>query len=98
MINDLVLAWADDRGILDQGTVEGQINKLQEELNELIDAYSKGDQDELADAIGDMQVVLIIIAEMKGLCAHECLSDAYDVINRRKGKMIDGVFVKEEAV
>ena len=28
--------------------------------------------------------------------AEKCLDEAYEVIKDRKGKMIDGVFVKEE--
>jgi NTP pyrophosphatase (non-canonical NTP hydrolase) len=98
MINDLVLEWAADRGILEVGTVDGQMNKLQEEFDELKDALQRKHQLDVADAIGDMQVVLIILAEMKGLCAYECLKGAYEIINQRKGTMANGVFVKEEDV
>lgn len=31
-----------------------------------------------------------------GTTAESCLEEAYEVIKDRKGKMIDGVFVKEE--
>jgi len=97
MLHDLVIGWADDRGILDHGTVEGQMEKLQEEFDELKDAIAKNDMAEIEDAIGDMQVVLIILAQLKGLDALEALRTAYGVIATRKGKMVDGVFVKEEA-
>jgi len=39
--------------------------------------------------------VLIILAEMKGLDANECLRDVYGILYNRKGKMQNGVFVKE---
>jgi NTP pyrophosphatase (non-canonical NTP hydrolase) len=94
-LEDLVVAWAEDRGILDQGTIEGQLCKLQEEVNELKEAYDKDDRTEYADAIGDCAVVLIILAEMYGLDYRDCLSSAYGVIAKRKGRMIDGVFVKD---
>jgi len=91
-----VLAWAKQKGILDTGTVAGQLGKLHEEFKELEDAVSFEDMPEIADAIGDMQVVLIILAEMYGLSAQECLEGAYEVIARRKGEMVNGVFVKDE--
>ena len=49
----------------------------------------------MADDIGDMMVVLINIAERNGLSISECLAQAWDDIKDRKGKMVDGVFVKE---
>lgn len=51
--------------------------------------------DEL-DAIGDIQVTLIIYCLQRGIDYKKCLADAYSVIENRKGKMIDGTFVKEE--
>ena len=96
-MEELVLSWARDRGILEHGTVEGQVEKLREEFQELIDALAKHDMHETADAIGDMQVVLTILAELLGMSAYQCYLDAYGVICTRKGKMVDGVFVKEVA-
>jgi len=98
MMEDLVVKWADDRGILSQGTIEGQLKKLQEEMDELKEAYEKDDRTEYADAIGDCAVVLIILAEMYGLDYKDCLGAAYGEIVTRKGRMIDGVFVKEAEV
>jgi NTP pyrophosphatase (non-canonical NTP hydrolase) len=94
-LEDLVLGWAEDRGILEQGTIEGQLKKLQEELDELKHAYETDDRTEYADAIGDCAVVLIILADMYGLNYKDCLASAYSVIAQRKGRMIDGVFVKD---
>lgn len=96
-LEDLVAGWADDRGILEQGTIEGQLKKLQEEVDELKEAYDKDDRTEYADAIGDCAVVLIILAEMYGLDYRDCLRTAYGVIATRKGRMIDGQFVKDAA-
>jgi len=47
------------------------------------------------DDIGDIIVVLINIAERNGLTLWECMYHAYNDIKYRKGKMVDGVFVKE---
>jgi len=40
-------------------------------------------------------VVLINIMERNGLTMQQCLEQAYDDIKDRKGRMVDGVFVKE---
>jgi hypothetical protein len=44
-----------------------------------------------------MLVTIIILSEMLGLEPETCLSVAYDEIKGRKGKMIDGMFVKDKA-
>jgi len=38
----------------------------------------------------------MIIALFEGLSFEDCVQHSYDQIKDRKGKMIDGVFVKEE--
>lgn len=96
MLKDLILEWARERGILDVGTVYGQLDKLYEEVDELSVAIKNHDRAEIRDAIGDIQVVLIILAHLLEEDSMKCLAGAYDVIKQRKGKMVDGVFVKED--
>jgi len=95
-MEDLIINWAEERGILDQGTIEGQLDKLQEEVDELKEAFTDDNRTEYADAIGDCSVVLIILAELYGLKYRDCLSSAYCEIAQRKGRMVDGIFIKEE--
>lgn len=52
--------------------------------------------DELMDGVGDTLVVLAIICAGQGLDLRECLKYAYYQIKDRKGRMINGKFVKEE--
>jgi len=40
-------------------------------------------------------VTILIQAEMQGMGLEECLESAYNVIAKRKGKMVNGQFVKE---
>ena len=42
-----------------------------------------------------MMVVLLNIAERNKLSIKDCLAKAWDDIKDRKGRMIDGIFVKE---
>jgi NTP pyrophosphatase (non-canonical NTP hydrolase) len=96
-----VIEWAKDRNILENSNAIKQISKTQEELDETLDALKRLEQGkeailEVADGIGDMLVTIILLAKIVGLDSVDCLADAYDEIKNRKGKMIDGLFVKEE--
>ena len=88
--------WAQDRGLYDEGNAHTQYVKLQEEAGELAKALLKNDKPEIIDAIGDMVVVLTNLSHMQGVTIEECIDSAYKVISKRKGKMINGTFVKDE--
>ncbi len=93
---DLIREWAKNRGIYDGGDVKTQTLKLYEEAGELAKAILNNDQDEFIDAIGDCVVVLTNLAHLGGVKIEECISAAYKEIALRKGKMINGTFVKDE--
>lgn len=159
-INELIKKieqWAIDRGLDENGTVEGQLIKTAEEVAELIIGISKDDIDVIKDSIGDVFVTLVIgnmlnkkydinicidkakesrmwpkrkvdlihfiIQQIKSLLVYErymdfeissiieclmdicdwyeldftdCVESAYNEIAGRKGRVIDGSFVKEE--
>ncbi|RSJ32873.1 hypothetical protein D8821_10480 [Streptococcus gordonii] len=150
-----VQQWSIDRG-LDKADSKKQLLKLYEEFGELASGIAKGNKEVVKDSIGDVVVVLIILAQQQGLekisdfniiCNHlqpsdlmpqvsetiglislrvrrtkdeieepivrlisylrtiaksenlnfeDCLSQAWNEIKDRKGKLIDGVWVKEE--
>ena len=46
--------------------------------------------------MGDVFVTLIILCEQIGIDPEECLELAYRKISKRKGKTINGQFIKEE--
>ena len=73
-----------------------QALKTQEEVTELLNAIVDNDRTEVKDAIGDIVVTVIIQAHMHGFSLQDCLQSAYDVISKRKGKMVNGQFVKDE--
>jgi NTP pyrophosphatase (non-canonical NTP hydrolase) len=91
----LVITWAHQKGILDNGTPYAQSLKTLEEATELQKAVITKDREETIDALGDILVTIIIQAEMQGLELLECLESAYNVISQRTGKMVDGQFVKD---
>ena len=85
--------WHQDRNLIKGSSDKDQFLKLMQEAGELSDSLCKGK--DIRDDIGDMMVVLINIMVTNNLTMKECLSVAYDDIKDRKGKMIDGIFVKE---
>lgn len=150
-----VQQWSIDRG-LDKADSKKQMLKLYEEFGELASGLAKGNKEVVKDSIGDVVVVLIILAQQQGLEKisdfniiynhlqpsdlmpqasetiglislkvrrtkdeieepivrlisylrtiakyenlkfEDCLSQAWNEIKDREGKLIDGVWVKEE--
>jgi NTP pyrophosphatase (non-canonical NTP hydrolase) len=88
-----IAQWHRDRNLIDGSTDKDQYMKLIQEAGELSDNICKGR--DISDDIGDMMVVLINIATRNNLTITECLEAAYNDIKDRKGRMVDGVFVKE---
>ncbi len=91
----LIREWAENRGLYSKGDAKTQYIKLQEEAGELAQAILKDDQPEVVDAIGDMVVVLTNLAHLRGVSIEHCIESAYNIINKRKGSMVNGTFVKE---
>ena len=93
---DKTIQWHKDRNLIDGSTDAAQHTKLVEEVKELETNILLSQP--VVDDIGDCLVVLINIAERNGLSLFDCLSHAYEDIKDRKGKMVDGVFVKERVL
>jgi NTP pyrophosphatase (non-canonical NTP hydrolase) len=89
-----VIRWHHDRNLINGSSDKDQVLKLSQELGELSDSVCKGN--DIKDDIGDMLVVMLNIAERNGVSLRDCLQKAYNDIKDRKGKMVDGIFIKEE--
>jgi NTP pyrophosphatase (non-canonical NTP hydrolase) len=87
--------WAIDRNIIGGSEPRDQMLKLSEEFGELSRAIQKGNRADAQDAIGDCAVVLCILAAQLGMSFDDCLDAAWDEIKDRRGRLVDGVFVKE---
>ncbi|GGP07320.1 MazG-like family protein [Oceanobacillus neutriphilus] len=94
-LTGLIKVWAIDRN-LDTADPFKQMAKLAEEHGELAASLAKGRKKaKVKDAVGDMYVVLTILCMQLGIDIEDCIEAAYEEIADRKGKMINGVFVKE---
>ena len=94
-IFDCIRNWANERGLYEKGDPKTQYIKLMEETGEIGRAILKKDHEQIIDGIGDAVVVLTNLAELVGVPIEECIQEAYNVISKRKGKMINGTFVKD---
>lgn len=91
---ELIRQWSIDRN-LHTADPNKQALKLGEEFGELFEGLAKGNEDLTKDALGDMYVVMTIMAQQLGFTIEECIEIAYAEIKDRRGRMVDGVFVKE---
>ena len=91
-----VIKWADNKGILSNGTPESQANKTIEEALEIYQAIKVNDKAEIIDGLGDVLVTIIIQAKLQNVDLLECLQTALNVITKRTGKMVNGEFIKDQ--
>ncbi|EOY2610505.1 MazG-like family protein [Enterococcus faecalis] len=80
---------------LDIAEPEKQMLKVVEEVGEVAAALARNNKNDLRDGIGDVVVTLVILAMQNDMDLYECLNQAYNEIKDRKGKNVNGVFVKE---
>ena len=96
-----VVDWGYSKGILTDAAPDTvrrtkQLVKTEEEVKELADASTSNNKEEAIDAIGDILVTLIMQTRLWNTNLYECLDQAYEVISKRTGRMVDGIFVKDE--
>lgn len=74
-----------------------QFAKMNEEVGELAHELTRMrfHNDEVEDALGDIFVTIIILADILGYDLHDCLAKAYAEIKNRKGHTDGGSFIKD---
>lgn len=89
-----VMNWGREKGI---DNPYRQLNKCLEELGEWSHEIcrDKFNTPEAKDACGDVLVTVIILADICGIDPIECLEVAYHEISGRKGKISEGMFIKD---
>ena len=92
---DDIRSWAHERNIVFGATPEKQFVKLIEEVGELAEGIAKNRLDAVYDGIGDAVVVLTILAKQFNTDIEHCIELAWNEIKDRKGRIVDGVFMKE---
>jgi NTP pyrophosphatase (non-canonical NTP hydrolase) len=92
---DNIRKWFDEKELIKQENAPKQMMKVMEELGELSSAIIKGKRDEEIDAFGDVMITLLGLSYMRNVSLMACTRSAYEVIKQRKGKVVNGSFIKE---
>ena len=99
--------WAEDKDLLHRKNAPKQFLKMIEEIFEFkseMDLLERTEHDKLREIyeermkleMGDIIVTIIILCKQLDIDPKDCLQKAYNKISIRKGKTINGTFVKEE--
>ena len=110
-LDQLVISWGIDKDLIKRENAEKQFMKFIEEVFEfktemdwIIQSeksnieveYKLSKFKDIKLEMGDILVTLIILSAQLNIDLTECLEMAYEKISKRKGKTIDGLFIKEE--
>lgn len=103
-LRENVEKWAEDKDLLHSENAEKQFLKFIEEVFEfksemdlihILGGNELNSHDMMLE-MGDIFVTLIVLCKQLDIDVVECLEMAYEKISKRKGKTINGTFVKEE--
>lgn len=103
-LRENVEKWAKDKDLLHRENIDKQFMKFVEEMFEF-----KAEMDfvdwklnykeptfDLMLELGDVMVTLIVLSKQLNVDIVECLQLAYEKISKRRGKTVNGTFIKEE--
>lgn len=96
VLTEKIKRWAKERNLHDADPYK-QFLKLAEEVGELSQALAKNKRKEaIMEEIGGIYVVLTILSMQLNLDVRKCIEFEYDKIVNRTGRMVNGIFVKED--
>lgn len=95
-LKENVEQWANDKNLIHSDYRFRQFEKVVEEVFELKEEIIQDNLDNMELEMGDCLVTLIILSKQLGIDIVDCLEQAYNKIKFRRGKTINGNFVKEE--
>ena len=110
-VEEWIVDWADEKGFFTKSCARVQLEKMKEEVNEYETELIKLDTKEILDApiedkneilekakmeLGDIFVTAIVQAKFLNTTPEKVMWMAYNKINARKGKLINGIFVRNK--
>lgn len=96
VLKNEVELWAYNKNLLHYENRFKQFEKVVEEVFELKEEIIQDNKENMKLEFGDVIVTLIILSKQLDIDFENCLEQAYNKIKNRKGKTIDGKFIKEE--
>lgn len=95
-LKENVEKWGYDKNLIHSDYRFRQFEKVLEEVFELKEEIIQDNKENMKLEFGDVIVTLIILSKQLDIDFEECLEQAYNKIKYRRGKTINGKFVKEE--
>lgn len=105
-LREKVEQWANDKDLLHEENADKQFMKFMEEVFEFKTEMDNYDLElgtlktyffkTMSLEMGDIIVTLIVLCKQLDIDIVECLEMAYEKISKRKGKTVNGTFIKEE--
>lgn len=93
---DGTLNWAGERNLLaGNSDATRQALKMVSEVGEFADEILKGDKEKQTMEMGDVIVTIILTGAKLGIDIEDALAAALKKIQKRTGKTVNGVFVKD---
>ena len=90
-----VIEWMNAKQLFDRSSPLMQMEKMIEEVYELEHEVRGHNRSTVEDELGDVLFTAVVQAGMWNLDPTECLAKAVKKVISRKGKMINGIYVKE---
>lgn len=91
-----IISFFEKKGLYETTTYKDQFLKLEEEVEELLEALHLGDDEQVLSEAGDVYICLLNVLKCCGLTMEQAVNYSADKVTKRKGKVVNGVFVKEE--
>lgn len=91
-----IIEWAEQKGIFQNSDIKSQCLKFMAEAGETADEINKGtDRLKTMEEIGDVIVTLVLLTTMLNTNIDLCAELALSKIQKRTGRMENGVFIKD---
>ena len=90
-----VINFFEEKGLYEKTTYSDQFLKLKEEVGELEEALPTGDDEQILSEAGDVYITLLNVLKCCGLTMEQAVNYSVDKVVKRKGKVENGVFIKD---
>lgn len=94
--NAEIIQFFKNKGLYENTNDLIQFDKLQEEVLELEQALCEKSKEEILNESGDVYICLLNVLHSCGLTMEQAVDYATDKVIKRKGRVENGVFIKEE--
>lgn len=83
-------------GLYEKVSIETELEKLEEEFFEVLDAFKNGDEEEQQMELGDLFIVAINICKMKGFEPEMCIEASYNKLVTKNYRFENNKIVRDK--